>query len=265
MEIKTDFSELPHEVFERSLKEILSTHFSYISDYEIEISAGSKKGDNLLGIIFRIVVKSKKDENSKVNLILKTSPQNIARRAMFLTHDIFKRESEFYHEVFPIYLKFQENKQVGLEGFHHIPICYKSLYEEPNEGQFFEDLSLEGFSLHDRHKPLSNDHVLLVMKTLGKMHATFLAIKHQNPKLVEKFTKMEDLVIKIYKVENSSNYLWLNEEKVRAMKLLDQCENQDLIDKVHALLDNNILEKFEETLSGSNSEPYAVLCHGDVR
>lgn len=58
--------------------------------------------------------------------------------------------------------------------------------------------------------------------------------------------------------------MWINQQKEEAMKALKNCTNQDLIDRVHKVLKVNIIQQFEETLSGSDAEPYSVLCHGDV-
>lgn len=180
MENQTDFSELPNEIYKKALQEIISTQLKDSKNYEIICSEGSKKGDNLLGIIYRIVVKCKSDSNQTLNLILKTSPQSRARREQYLTHYIFARETQFYREIYPVLKEFQVKKGINVEGghgFNHVANWYKSLDDEPFEGQFFQDLSTSSFVLHDRHQDLSKDHVILVMKALAKMHATFLCIK----------------------------------------------------------------------------------------
>lgn len=268
MDTQTDFSELPNEIYEKALQEIISTQLKDCKNYEIKCGAGSKKGDNMLGIIYRISVNCKSDSNLNLNLILKTSPQNIARREQYLTHEIFGKESQFYREIYPMFKEFQVGKGIDVEsgeGFNHVATWYKSLDEEPFEGQFFDDLSKSGYVMHDRFKDLSKAHVILVMKALAKMHATFFCIKDQQPELIEEYTKMEDFLIKIFKVENSSNLVWLLEQKLQAMAALKNCTNQDLIDRVHKVMKADSIQQFEESLSGLDAEPFAVLCHGDVR
>jgi hypothetical protein len=153
---------------------------------------------------------------------------------------------------------------VEAESFHHAAICYKSFTEEPLEGQIFEDLGEKGFQLFDRKNKITKEHVILIMKALAKMHATFLCIKDQNPEMIEKYTKMEDLLIKIFKVKNSACFAWHRQECVRALDALEGCENQDLIDRVNKVLNEDVMQQFEEALSGKDAEPYSVLCHGDV-
>lgn len=262
--MEENFSELPSEIFEEALNELIKDRLGD-DEYEIKISAGSKKGDNALGIIYRVQVMSKGD--LKFSFILKTAPQNVSRREQCLTHEIFNRETKFYQEIFPMYKKFQETKGINVEteGFHHIAVCFKSFTEEPFEGQVFEDLSENGFFLHDRKKSLSKDHVILVMKALAKMHATFLCIKDQNPELIEEYRQMEDLLIKIFKIEDSACLQWHRQEAENAMEVLKHCENKDLVDRVHKVLNGDaVLKQFEQSLSGFNAEPYSVLCHGDV-
>ena len=65
--------------------------------------------------------------------------------------------------------------------------------------------------------------------------------------------------------ENSSNLVWLKEQNEQAMNALKNCTNQDLIDRVHKVLKADSIQQFEECLSGVKAEPFAVLCHGDVR
>lgn len=257
------FTELPNKVYENAIKDFVRSRLGH-EDYELKIGAGSKKGDNALGIIYRVEVFSKGVK--KISLILKVSPQNLSRRREFLTHEIFNRESEFYDEIFPMYKNFQKMKKIDVEseGFHHVPNCYKTLTEQPLEGQLFEDLREKGFELYDRKNKISKEHVILIMKALAKMHATFLCIKDQKPEMAKKYTKMDDLLIKIFKVEKSACFTWHKQECQKALKVLKKCENKDLVQKVNNLLNKNVMQEFEEVLSGNNSEPYSVLCHGDV-
>lgn len=254
-----DFSKLPNEIYDRALKEIIKENLSD-DNYEIKCSAGSKKGDNNLGMIYRINVMRKNE--IKLKLILKTSPQNLARREQYLIHEIFGREIQFYKEVLPIFESFFDEKEIEIE--NNFAKCFKALKEHPFEGIFFEDLSDKGFTLHDRHKDITKNHVMLVLKALANLHGTFLCLKNQKSDFAEKFKNTEDFLIKIFKKENSSNLAWINEQKKDALRGLKYCKNQDLINRVHNVLNVDIVQQFEEALSGSDAEPFSVLCHGDV-
>lgn len=46
------------------------------------------------------------------------------------------------------------------------------------------DLKLQGFEMFDRHKDITLEHAVLVMKVLGKLHAVSYAIRVIKVKLI---------------------------------------------------------------------------------
>ena len=160
--------------------------------------------------------------------------------------------------------KFQADKGIGaVDGFYHVAQCYKSLIDEPYEGLMLEDLKVTGFEMFDRLKEVTADHVNLMMKALGKFHAISFAIKDQKPELIEHFKDMsviffqrddkwEDTIINYY--ENL---------KKQALVVLDNCENQDLVQRARKILHENFFKVSMGCLNGREADPYAVICHGD--
>lgn len=61
--------------------------------------------------------------------------------------------------------------------FYEVPICYRTINIEFNEALFMDDLKLKGFEMFDRHKEITIDHAVLVMKVLGKLHAVSYAMR----------------------------------------------------------------------------------------
>lgn len=252
-------TQLPHEVYELALTEIIQKNVSG-DDYEITYSAGSGKGDNYIGILFRVEVKSK---NKNFNIIVKLPPQEPARREQFFARPCFLRESQFYDDVQPIYKKFQENKGIDLQkdGFNQIPICYKSMTEAPYEALFFEDLKSTGYEMYDRFENLTKDHVLLTMKALAKMHAVGYAIKDQQPELMAEYKELVDIFMQ--RRDDPSMTAWFDAMKVSARESIDSCDAV-IIEKIDSLLSESFYELLSSCISGKDAEPYAILCHGDV-
>jgi hypothetical protein len=228
-------------------------------------SAGSNKGDNYLGIVYRIDVKDKTDKSLKFSFVLKTAPQNEARREEFHAHAAFEREGLFYDEVFPLFKKFQEEKGIDVEkdGFNHAAHCYKVILDEPCEGLFFDNLRAKGFDMFNRHDDLTKDYVILTMKALGKMHALFYSIKDQKPELIKKFQNMDDLFLLFCNDNDSSIRIMIETQTKMAINLVKKSNNEEMKKRVLEVLNGDIMKELREVVRGDLAEPYATLCHGD--
>lgn len=258
---------IPNEIYEKVLLEIIENNLpKSIDDYDLKFSPGSNKGDNYLGIVYRIRVIDKSTNESKLNLILKLPPQNPVRRQEMTITNFFTREAKFYDDIYPLYKKFQEDKGINIEkdGFCHVPLCYKTLTDEPNEGLFLEDLKALGYEMYDRLRDLTKEHVFLVMKTLGRLHAVFFAIKDQKPELVETFYDMKDAFILMCERENSPMIPWFESLKEQTLEVVNKSDNPEMIERVKRFLKPDLQELLQKCLNLDSMGPYAAICHGDV-
>ncbi|XP_070495614.1 uncharacterized protein [Chironomus tepperi] len=257
---------LPNKVYEEALEEILKNNLSKsLENYQLIYSAGSAKGDNYMGVIHRVQVIDKATDENKLSLIVKLPPESLARRNEMSTNVLFRREADFYDNVYPIYQKFQEEKGINImkDGFHHIPFCYKTLTEEPYEGLYFEDLKASGFEMYDRHKEVTKEHVCLVMKSLAKMHAIFYSIKDQMPELIESYTKIKDIFLTLSDKTNSPLTPWFDSLKKQALDVVYKSDNKDMIKRIENMLERSFSELLKDCFDLEKTEPQAVLCHGD--
>lgn len=255
--------ELPAKIYVQALKEVIESHFKTSQDNcEVKISAGSEKGDNYIGVLYRVNVKYLKDE---LSIIVKLPPQSLARREQFFARSCFVRESEFYEKIFPRFLKFQEDKgiDVAINGFYHVAQCYKSLTDDPYEGLMLEDLKVCEFEMFDRFKEVTADHVNLVMKALGKFHAISFAMKDQKPELIEEYRSMQDIFFQRDDTSKEQIRIWFDMLKKQATDVLENCDNQDLVKRARKVLEADFFELLMSCIDGPATEPYAVLCHGD--
>lgn len=258
-----NYSKLPSKVYENLLKEIVREKIGN-ENYEVDYEAGSSKGDNYLGELIRIKIKSK---FKNFNLILKLPPQNEARREQLHMSLFFQREILFYDEVMSIYKKFQEDRGINIkiEGFYEVPLSYKWITEAPNEGIFLEDLKEKSFKIYPRKETFTLEHVILVVKALAKKHAISLCIKDQAPELIAKFKDLKDLFVNNYNNKNEITYLWVSAQVELAIKSFEKLDESDFKTKVLTLLKNDFFREMSETVNGKAAEPYSVICHGDVR
>ncbi|KAG5671600.1 hypothetical protein PVAND_001793 [Polypedilum vanderplanki] len=263
---KKETLKLPCEVYEKVLQEIIEKELNLLPEDCIkEYAAGSAKGDNYLGIVYRINVKSKKDKNSFLNVIAKLPPQNASRREQFSANFCFLRECQFYDIIVPMYKEFQIEKGINVEtdGFHHTAKCYKTFNEEPTEGIFLEDLKPLNFEMFDRLKEVTKDQVFLVMKTLAKLHAISFAIQDQKPDKIKDFTEMIDFFTHQCYKDNSGMKLWFEKLMKQGLDVLRKSKNPDLIKRVENALQNNLELVVRECTNSKEIFPYAAISHGD--
>lgn len=253
-------NQLPNKIYEKALSEVIEQNFK-INDYEIECMAGSCKGENFLGVIYRVCVTSK---DKSINFIVKVSLQNVARRQQCDPRILFLRESEFYENVGEIYRNFQLSKGIKIDGFKEFPFCYKSMIEDGFEGLIFEDLKEKGFELANRRESFSKEHILLVLKALAKMHAIFYCLKDQKPEMIEKYRTLSDTFVTNFSDKNSINYSWIRTQIELATQLMEKQADSEFKKRVLCVLTRDYFEQFRELVDGTNAEPYAVLNHGDV-
>jgi Ecdysteroid kinase-like family len=166
--------------------------------------------------------------------------------------------------LYPVYKKFQEEKAIDVkkEGFYQIPFCYKTLAEDPHEALYLDDLKPQGFEMFDRLQQITKEQVLIVMRTLAKLHAVFFCMKDQKPKSIQTFRETIDIFM-LRKGEENMN-VWFESVKVQAKATISNCGNADMIQKLDDLLQLNLFDFMELCVSPELAEPYAIICHGDV-
>lgn len=67
-------------------------------NFKVRIEPGSKKGDNFLGIVYRIICYTA-DEKRSSYLFLKYAPENDCQRKQLSIHSCFAREIYVYNTV----------------------------------------------------------------------------------------------------------------------------------------------------------------------
>lgn len=126
----------------------------------------------------------------------------------------------------------------------------------------FHDLALEEFTMIDK-SDVTVEHVLLVMKALGKFHALSFAIKDQEP---EKFSEMvseldEMLFMRGLSTKFSS---YINFSATIALKCITDDKDAHLLKALLDLYEKNQYDQIAELCNGNESEPYSVITHGDI-
>lgn len=254
---------LPVAASQKLLEELIRTELNS-DDVSIQLSAGSNKGDNYIGIVFRAQAECRKT-GKKLTVIVKLPPQNEARRNQFFARPSFEREISFYTEIYPMMAEFQREKGInvedGSEAFNQIPHCYRTSLVDLEEAILMGDLKESGFEMFDRHQEQKFEHFELVMRTLGRFHALSYALKDQQPERIEPFKSMVELFTT--REDDGQMDQWFGMLTTRMMETLDQEQDPEVYEKVKQAMDGKFMDMVKELTMGKLAEPYAVICHGD--
>lgn len=257
--------ELPTEQAKVALDTLLKEKFK-LRDFSLETTAGSSKGDNYIGIVYRVLVKESIPTLEKpLGFIIKMPPMHPQRREQFFARPCFLREITVYEELLPLFESFQREKGINItaEGFYHVPLCYHCISEPFTEALFMQDLKLEGFQMYDRCQEMSFEHALKAVESLAKFHAVSFAIKDQckeHPSY-KKCMEMEDIWLARRNNKMMNDYMAGLSQ--RALGTLDPETDSKIYERIKTLLNTSYIENLEKVVASDVAEPYAIVCHGD--
>lgn len=135
----------------------------------------TNKGDNYVAIITSVNVKFCQDGRHKEATYVVKIKQN---KSSDFDNMAFIKEGKFYTELLP--LLNAELTGAGMTPLR-LPRCLHSTWHEGQSQLFLQDLRPLGFKLHDRKKPLSLRHTVLVLQELGRLHAASFLLQSRTP------------------------------------------------------------------------------------
>ncbi|EDV35013.1 uncharacterized protein Dana_GF22424 [Drosophila ananassae] len=252
--------DLPNEQVTLFLRQLVHQLWPELgSSPELRLERASAKGDNYLGVVWRLQVAA-----GRRSLVVKLPPQNRVRRKQFFARPCFLRETAAYEEFLPLAERFQEEWSVPLEDrFRQHAHCFGTRSDEPNECIVLEDLSATGYLLHNRFQDLSVEQVRLVIRSYAKLHAVSLAAKKQWPDRV----KPLQVLVDIFEQRRDDYALGVYFENLKGSALSSLLSPKDdgvYRSRLEAYFSRgSYFDLLLPLVSGSNCEPFAVICHGD--
>ncbi|XP_018566828.1 uncharacterized protein LOC108907572 [Anoplophora glabripennis] len=231
-----------------------------ISNYKLDVSGNSIKGDGYLGEVTFVKVTTKlgmvKDKD--IYLVVKSAKKSDELRKQTPVKEAYEREIFMYTKVMPIFREFQ--KECALEApFNKFARCFSASNENKREVLIMENLKMTGFEVHDRRQPQNLNHALLVFRSYGSLHAISLAMRIRKPALFKSLTKnMTDVMGKLLTQTNIFPVLTKGFETV--IDILKDSGKNELADKCEGL--KNGLEEYLTKYCDPNS-PQSVILHGD--
>lgn len=219
-----------------------------LKNFETILSAGCVKGDNYIGVIYRVSIKM----HPTLGLIVKIPPQHVIRREQFSARQCFLREIKVYTDLLPLFDTFlPENHQ-----FNNVPRLFKSVTEDFNEALLIEDLKLAGYAMFDRRQELTLPFALKAVETLAKFHALSFVAKEKYPK------KFDDILL--LRKDDKGMQDFLQTMSNRALQVLDPEKDKKVFEKISTFLATPFMENYSRLVASQPAaEPYAINTHGD--
>lgn len=233
-----------------------------LKNYKLQLSEGTIKGDNYLGIIAKALVKGFKENGEEIsmNWIIKCAPTAPAFRQLTNVKVVFTREVYVYETVFPEFLKFQQKKNLTKPYKNFIPVYYTCL-EEFNECLVMEDMKEIGFKMKDRRAPFDLEHVLLVMREYGRLHALSFALREQEPTVFKELSKnLEETFFA--NVDRGNFKLVFDSNFDRAIASLDEEKDCKVVKKLKRMKER-FFDLLDAVIKPEAAGEYSVIGHGD--
>lgn len=229
-----------------------------IENYTLNVTRGNARGDNYLGVIAKVQVKTK---SASWYWIVKCAPEASEFRMFVPLTTVYGREVYVYEKILTEYQKFQEEKGIRQQ-FRSYAKYYTSVLEEPFETIIMEDMKEIGYKLCNRQDPLDYDHVLLAMREYGRFHALSFAIRDQKPELFLEFQNNIPEVFYDILVENEGSKKLLNYQCDRVADSFEETDKKCAYDKF-INFQSHMFEYVGKAVAGENAGSYAVISHGD--
>jgi thiamine kinase-like enzyme len=231
-----------------------------IKHFSVQISGSSEKGEGFAGDILFVSVRGtdKDGIEKKYEFVLKCSKPSEALRESTVIQDIFLNEIYVYDKIFPLFQKFQTDKGVD-DSFQSVPRCYGTFTSKSREVVILENLKSKGYELWTYKKPLTRNHINLVVKEYGKLHAISVALKEQQP---EQFQKVIDGYVDIWtKFVETSDISSVFEKLVKEIYDLLKSEMSEQDSQKWLSFQRQV--RFVMTDLAQNVDGLKVVTHGD--
>lgn len=228
-------------------------------DPKFHITEGTNKGDNYVGLIYRVTIEGiENGETKNIKLILKTTRTSNSLLPSTRITKMFQREIFFYREILPIFEKtLKEHGEIVYRSL--FPTLYYTNDEPGKEVLLLENLTQQGFVMKNS-KILDYSHATLALQCLGEFHAYSFITRLANPTDFNKLKQMEEPVF-FPQSHNDDGDIVKNLSNIVIKALID--EDRHYSERVQQFLDNTQQNMIDAT-DGKAAEPYAVVNHGDT-
>lgn len=198
-------------------------------------------------------------ETQSVTYVVKLNPCRKVAWFDLMTNKIFSKEAQFYSIVVPqLNACLQKIGQPPLR----FPQCYYTSFESLKEIIFLEDMRKRNFNMFDRKKGLDENHVILVVEELGRLHAASVMLQEDiHPEeILEKYPFLADFFIDTGNSVDEMKPIFMSFAETGA-QIAEKLEGYDKVAAFLREMAPSVMEKLKEQCQVTPK--FKVLCHGD--
>lgn len=234
-------------------------------DYTVGTTAGSKHGDNFLGVMTAITVSGMRSIDGGIkadalHLMCKAPPTSHIRKKNWKSKCIFEREIYVYTKLLPAFVRFQREKGLNeADSFLSFPKVYACEVNAANNLYvlIMEDLTVKNFKMWPKHEMITLDHELLVLRELAKFHAISFAMQDQQPQQFVEFKQLTDVIFDV--IINGSLKCHFDKTVERAAMAMEKPKTRKIMEH----FSKSYTKSMENLLLGDISTEFAVIRHAD--
>lgn len=224
-----------------------------------EIIDFTSKGDNYVCFVTSVkVVFVLSGHQDVATYIVKLNPCSAMESVESFIVNVFLKESEFYLKMAPEL----NSILVGLnQPPLRLPLCLYASNESKREIIILEDMRPKGFKMYDRMKCLDEQHSLLVIEELARLHSSSVILQETlgEEEFVKKFDFLDDLFLDTS--QSTFFKAWFQSMIANGCKVAAKLTNYDEVETYLAKLAPNGLDLVMEMMT--TDHPFKVVCHGD--
>jgi hypothetical protein len=223
-----------------------------VKDPKLEITSGSNKGDNYLGIITKVKATG---NGGPLSFIVKMAFSEPNLRQFVPIRKFYLREILMYCEVLDRLDRLQIEGNVTPKDRFCFPKCHRTFEDECGEGLIMADLNAEGYRMFNRLDSLDLPHVELAIRKLAAYHASWFALKKDDPEFYARIVAQASTADEF----NEQFPKFLNDLLEQTIKILETDEEKDKMRVFGA----DIYDKMMNAVYFNDEETHRIICHGD--
>ncbi|XP_024947577.1 uncharacterized protein LOC107274554 isoform X1 [Cephus cinctus] len=229
-----------------------------IEEPRYRVLSASGKGENFIGVVYRVCLWQNDRDNDKRWFIFKVAPRTEIQRLYTLVAIMFENEVAFYTKIVPLFEEILKRYKKSLD---FVPKCYRTSLRECEEIVILEDLAQRGFTLRDRLDQFDYCHASKALRHLGRLHALSFALRDQRPETLEIFGKVRE---NLFNKNNLSNEIFQYRYELVADSVRTVLSDEDpkYVKRFNKFYET-VWTDSERACMPKEAEPYSVISHGD--
>ncbi|KAF2358973.1 Protein of unknown function DUF227 [Trinorchestia longiramus] len=251
-------------VTEEHVKEALLKDIGPDAKYKaFEIIDFCSKGDNYACFVTSVkVIFVLGGEEKSVTYIAKLNPGAQMELMQYFTKTAFEKEGQFYFDMIPALNKILKNVSLPQLKFAS---CYQVSLEPKKEILLLEDKRKMAFKMVDRMVGLDDDHVILVLKELARLHAASVLLEEHlgSETFLKKYNFLEDYFTSDETVSRSGAFKdMFGCHLETGSKIADQLPGYENVSAALTAMIPTVFDDIKNMIDESDPK-FRVVNHGD--